>query len=149
MPIIYAVVARGPRVLCEYALSSGNFATIARKILEKLPEQREDRHSYEYDEHVFHVLVDGDLVFMCMCDHDFGRVLPFHFLNEVRKRWLNHGSEQLTVSFGSPGGNVRARATTHCAHGTRRRRTRARMTRAPSPRARAHRRASRTCCEIR
>lgn len=108
MPIIYAVVASTPEglsshVLCEYATSSGNFANIARKILDKLDWSGEPRRSYTYDEHVFHLLRDDtELVFMCMCDHAFGRVLPFQFLNEIRTRWHGHvnsyGLPQLAAS---------------------------------------------------
>mmetsp|Transcript_5725 Transcript_5725/g.15030 ORF Transcript_5725/g.15030 Transcript_5725/m.15030 type:complete len:153 (+) Transcript_5725:96-554(+) len=109
MPIIYAVVARGSRVQAEYAATSGNFATIARKILERVQSEGEEtRRSYAYDGHVFHILVDQELVFMCMCDTEFGRVLPFQFLNEICKRWRASRGDNLTVSFA--GGNVRARA---------------------------------------
>lgn len=107
MPIIYAVVARGSRVQVEYAATSGNFATIARKILERVESESgaDARRSYAYDGHVFHILVDEELVFMCMCDEEFGRVLPFQFLGEIRKRWRTSRGDNLTVSFA--GGNVR------------------------------------------
>jgi len=68
MPIIYAVVARGSRVQVEYAATSGNFATIARKILERVQSESgaDARRSYAYDGHVFHILVDDELIYMCM-----------------------------------------------------------------------------------
>jgi vesicle-associated membrane protein 7 len=109
MPIIYALVARGSRVQVEYAATSGNFASIARKILERVQsEGDEPRRSYQFDGHMFHVIVDGDLLFLCMCDSDFGRVLPFQFLGEIRKRWRANRGDNLTISFA--GGNVRAHA---------------------------------------
>jgi hypothetical protein len=37
MPIIYALVARGTNVLAEHTTTSGNFTTITRKLLEKIP----------------------------------------------------------------------------------------------------------------
>ena len=35
--IIYALVARGTCVLAEFTTTSGNFTTVTRRILEKLP----------------------------------------------------------------------------------------------------------------
>ena len=52
--IIYALVARGTCVLAEFTTTSGNFTTVTRRILEKIP--REDaKMSYVYDSHVFHL----------------------------------------------------------------------------------------------
>jgi vesicle-associated membrane protein 7 len=39
MPIIYSVVSRGSTVLAEYTTTSGNFTTVTRRILEKIPAQ--------------------------------------------------------------------------------------------------------------
>ena len=40
-----------------------------------------------YDAHIFHYTVEGGLVFMCMADGDFGRRLPFAFIDDVVRRW--------------------------------------------------------------
>lgn len=115
MPIIYAVVAKGSRVQAEYAATSGNFATVARKILERVASEGggDTRRSYSYDGHVFHILVDEELIVMCMCDNEFGRVLPFQLLGEIRKRWRSsRGGDNLTVSFA--GGNVRDGLSSNC-----------------------------------
>jgi hypothetical protein len=37
--IIYALVARGTCVLAEFTTTSGNFTTVTRRILEKLPSE--------------------------------------------------------------------------------------------------------------
>jgi hypothetical protein len=47
MPIIYALVARGTNVLAEHTTTSGNFTTITRKLLEKIPADAQ-RMSYVY-----------------------------------------------------------------------------------------------------
>ena len=39
MTILYALVARGNTVLAEYTFTSGNFPTITRVLLGKIPEQ--------------------------------------------------------------------------------------------------------------
>ena len=37
--IIYALVARGTCVLAEFTTTSGNFTTVTRRILEKIPSE--------------------------------------------------------------------------------------------------------------
>jgi hypothetical protein len=48
MPIIYALVARGPTVLAEHASTTGNFAKVTQSILEKIPATN-SKMSYVYD----------------------------------------------------------------------------------------------------
>jgi vesicle-associated membrane protein 7 len=93
MPIIYALVARGTCVLAEYTATSGNFATITRRLLEKIPEDAE-RMSYVYDRHVFHYMVHSRLVFLCMSDEQFGTRIPFVFLEDVKNRWFSTYANQ-------------------------------------------------------
>uniref|UniRef100_A0A7S0J027 V-SNARE coiled-coil homology domain-containing protein n=1 Tax=Calcidiscus leptoporus TaxID=127549 RepID=A0A7S0J027_9EUKA len=101
MPIIYSLVARGTCVLAEFTGTSGNFTTVTRRILEKLP--REDsRMSYVYDSHVFHYLVANGLVYLCMAGEDFGRRLPFAFLEDVARKWMDMYGErgQTALAYG-------------------------------------------------
>ena len=84
--IIYALVARGTCVLAEFTMTSGNFTTVTRRILEKLPSE-DSKMSYVYDSHIFHYAVSGGLVFLCMADSEFGRRVPFAFLDDVIRRW--------------------------------------------------------------
>jgi len=94
MPIIYSLVSRGTCVLAEFTSTSGNFTTVTRRILEKIP-RTDSRMSYVYDQHVFHYIVSGGLVYMCMADEAFGRRLPFVFLEEINRRW--------TIRYGDMG----------------------------------------------
>lgn len=89
MPIIYSLVSRGAIVLAEHASSKGNFTTVARRILEKLPATagQNQKMSYVYDKHLFHYVIDGDLVFLCMAEEDFGRSIPFAFLEDIKNRF--------------------------------------------------------------
>jgi vesicle-associated membrane protein 7 len=48
MPILYALVARSKHVLAEYTSSHGNFPTVTRVLLSKIPEQ-DGKMSYVYD----------------------------------------------------------------------------------------------------
>ncbi|KAJ3256857.1 Vesicle-associated membrane protein [Boothiomyces macroporosus] len=53
--IIYAAISRGPTVLVEHAITTGNFASISTVILEKVP-QGDSQVSYSYDQYFFHIL---------------------------------------------------------------------------------------------
>lgn len=45
--------------------------------------------SYVYDRHVFHYIVEDGLVYLCMADEEFGRRVPFAFLEDIKGRWIN------------------------------------------------------------
>lgn len=72
MPLIYAIVANGTVVLAEHSSNTGNFANVARRILEKIP-PKDSRMSYVYDRHIFHIMVYDSITYLCMADEDFGR----------------------------------------------------------------------------
>jgi len=86
MPIIYSVVARGSVVLAEYSITSGNFTTIATRILGKIP-LNDNKMSYVADRHIFHYIVEDGLTYLCMADEEFGRRLPFAFLEDIKNRF--------------------------------------------------------------
>lgn len=86
MPIIYSLVARGTCVLAEYTGTNGNFTTVTRRILEKIPSQN-DKMSYVYDRHIFHYIVDDGITYLCMADEEFGRRIPFAFLDDIKSRF--------------------------------------------------------------
>ena len=73
--IVYALVARETVILAEFAAGTGNFASITRKILEKIP-STDSRMSYVCDRHIFHIMVFDGLTYMCMAEEDFGRCAP-------------------------------------------------------------------------
>ena len=75
--IIYALVARGTCVLAEFTTTSGNFTTVTRRILEKLPQT--SRMSYAYDGYIFHYVVVGGLTFLCMADEALAAGFAFVF----------------------------------------------------------------------
>ncbi|GAM22766.1 hypothetical protein SAMD00019534_059410, partial [Acytostelium subglobosum LB1] len=86
MPIIYALVARGPLVLAEFTNTTGNFQTITRRILDLIP-PNDTKMSYVYEKYIFHYLVQDSLTYLCMADQEFGRRIPFLFLDDVKNRF--------------------------------------------------------------
>uniref|UniRef100_A0A7S3F7G4 V-SNARE coiled-coil homology domain-containing protein n=1 Tax=Haptolina ericina TaxID=156174 RepID=A0A7S3F7G4_9EUKA len=97
MTILYSLVSRGTCVLAEFTTTSGNFTTVTRSILAKLPPQ-DTRMSYVYDDHTFHYIVDGGLVYLCMAEGALGRRIPFAFLEDIKNRWIDtYGDRGITA----------------------------------------------------
>lgn len=86
MPILYALVARKKAVLAEYTSSTGNFPTVTRVLLAKIPDN-DSKMSYVYDKHVFHYIVDQGITFLCMSDEGTKRRITFAFLEDIKKLW--------------------------------------------------------------
>jgi len=88
MPIEYALVGYGKRVLAEGMLNPGNHTVIARRILEKIP-KRAHKKSYSYEGHVFHYLAEDDgLVVLCMADANTGHRISFACLGDIKNRFV-------------------------------------------------------------
>ncbi|EGG17843.1 synaptobrevin domain-containing protein [Cavenderia fasciculata] len=87
MPLIYSLVARGSSVLAEFTNTTGNFTTITRRILDLIPPNTDTKMSYVYEKYIFHYLVNDSLTYLCMADQDFGRRIPFAFLEDVKNRF--------------------------------------------------------------
>ena len=64
--IVYSLVARGPVVLCDCSLVQGNSALVALSLLEKWQKNPENLASYVSDRHVFHVLTEDGLTYLCV-----------------------------------------------------------------------------------
>ncbi|EGC32919.1 hypothetical protein DICPUDRAFT_37568 [Dictyostelium purpureum] len=86
MPIIYSLVARGSSVLAEFTNTTGNFTTITKRILDLIP-PNDTKMSYVYEKYIFHYLVNDQLTYLCMADEEFGRRIPFAFLEDVKNRF--------------------------------------------------------------
>lgn len=81
--LIYSFVARGTTVLAEYTAFTGNFNTIANQCLAKLPPAN-NKHTYVCDHHTFNFLVEDGFTFLAVADEEFGRQIPFTFLERVK-----------------------------------------------------------------
>lgn len=101
MTILYALVARSTTVLAEYTFTSGNFPTITRVLLGKIPEN-DHKMSYVYDQYVFHYVVENKITFLCMADEGSKRRVPFAFLDDVKNRFFaTYGDRgQTAIAFG-------------------------------------------------
>jgi len=86
MPIIYSLISRGSTILAEYTDAAGNFTTVTQAILEKIPASN-GKMSYVYDRYLFHYISEDGLVYLCMADEEFGRRIPFAFLDDIKNRF--------------------------------------------------------------
>ncbi|ONK71310.1 uncharacterized protein A4U43_C04F7150 [Asparagus officinalis] len=92
MAILYALVARGTVVLAEFSAVTGNTGAVARRILEKLPQEQDSRMCFSQDRYIFHVLKADGLTFLCMANDTFGRRVPFSYLEDIHMRFMkNYG----------------------------------------------------------
>ncbi|XWS72973.1 hypothetical protein CRYUN_Cryun02cG0085800 [Craigia yunnanensis] len=73
MGIFYGMVARGQVVLAEFSTTQANASTIARQILEKMNEEKNDiNSSFSHDRYIFHVKRTDGLTVLCMADDASG-----------------------------------------------------------------------------
>ncbi|KAE8720808.1 VAMP714 protein [Hibiscus syriacus] len=92
MAILYALVARGTVVLAEFSAVTGNTGAVARRILDKLPEEADSRLCLSQDRYIFHILRSDGLTFLCMANDTFGRRVPFSYLEDIHMRFMkNYG----------------------------------------------------------
>mmetsp|Transcript_3999 Transcript_3999/g.10031 ORF Transcript_3999/g.10031 Transcript_3999/m.10031 type:complete len:253 (+) Transcript_3999:127-885(+) len=96
--ILYSLVSRGTCVLAEFTTTSGNFTTVTRSILAKLPSTN-TRMSYVYDSHIFHYIVKDGLVYLCMAEASFGRQVPFMFLEDIMCKWADNYGDRGTTAL--------------------------------------------------
>mmetsp|Transcript_7522 Transcript_7522/g.8756 ORF Transcript_7522/g.8756 Transcript_7522/m.8756 type:complete len:228 (+) Transcript_7522:122-805(+) len=89
MTILYALVSRQQTVLAENTNDSatGNFPTVTRVLLEKIPQQ-DGKMTYVYDDYVFHYIVENEICYLCMSDEKNKHRVPFAFLEDTKNNFL-------------------------------------------------------------
>lgn len=79
-------------MLAEFSAVTGNTGAVARRILEKLPEETESRLCFSQDRYIFHILRLDGITFLCMANETFGRRIPFSYLEDIHMRFMkNYG----------------------------------------------------------
>lgn len=89
MGIFYGMVARGNVVLAEFDSTQTNANSIARQLLEKIPNGNTSSNaSYSHDRFIFHIKINDGLTVVCMADDAYGRRIPFAFLEDIHQRFV-------------------------------------------------------------
>jgi len=86
MILIYCLVARGSVIISECANPNvtGNFVDVCKRVFRKVKSKKHaHKVTYVKEGHTFNFLLRNETTFMCMCDEEYGRVLPFNFLTEI------------------------------------------------------------------
>ncbi|XP_064631577.1 vesicle-associated membrane protein 7-like [Lineus longissimus] len=89
MTIVFSCIARGPTILCSHSSSYGNYDEVARSMLPNIPTRNDHRKSYSSNDIMFHVSVVNGIIYMCAAEQDFGKRMPYGFLDEIHKRFSN------------------------------------------------------------
>jgi len=91
--LLYGVIARRqgdskPVVLAEHTAEPGNFASIARRVLERVPEV-DGKTSFTVDPNVCHVTIDSGIIHMVMMKKKLGakKRVPFAFNDDIKKKF--------------------------------------------------------------
>jgi len=87
MTIVYALVSRQKTVLAEYTATLGNFPTVTRMLLAKIP-VADGKMTYVYDDYVFHYVVESGICYLCMSDEKNKHRLPYAFLQDLKDKFL-------------------------------------------------------------
>ena len=67
--------------------ATGNFPTVTRVLLEKIPQQ-DEKMTLVHDDYVFHYIVENGICYMCMSDEKNKHRIPFAFLEDTKNRFL-------------------------------------------------------------
>jgi vesicle-associated membrane protein 7 len=81
--------------------ASGNFATITRVLLDKIP-TTEGKHSYIHDDFIFHYVTDAGICYLCMSDDKNKHRVPLGFLEDIKQSFLSkfgYETPQTAIAF--------------------------------------------------
>ena len=88
--LLFSLVSRGAVVLAEQGSDKTEAARaaprVARRIIEKLSASN-NRVTYSQDSHLYHILCENGIIYLCMADESFGRRVPFAFLEDIKQRF--------------------------------------------------------------
>lgn len=87
--ILYSAVARPGVILVSDQRGDGDYESVVQNFLPNISGERNTKACYVYNQHTYHVLVEDMLIYICVCETEFGKNVPFSFLQEVRKKFTS------------------------------------------------------------
>ncbi|KAK1229437.1 hypothetical protein PQX77_007485 [Marasmius sp. AFHP31] len=88
MSLIHALVARGSTILAEHKAGSRDFSQATQTILSKIPPNN-SKLTYVWEQYLFHYVSEGGFTYLVMADDSAGRRMPFAFLAELQRQFLD------------------------------------------------------------
>eukprot|EP01084_Bolivina_argentea_P201622 344618_1 len=88
--IIYCLISRGRTViLTEYTDRTGNFEIVTRLLLKHMPlENKIMSYVYPKEKYVFHYIVEDGLIYLCMANEGFPRMIAFRLLEDIKNKFI-------------------------------------------------------------
>ncbi|XP_054714987.1 uncharacterized protein LOC129224540 [Uloborus diversus] len=87
--IVYSAVARAGVILVSCQRVAGDFETTVNAFLPNVPVERNTKTCYQSGIYNYHILVEDLLIYICAAESDFGKNVPFAFLNEIKSKFTN------------------------------------------------------------
>lgn len=87
--LYYALIARQRVILCDYALVQGSYEAAIQTALDRAITDGQTSISYEDGSLVYHLLMSGGLIYLCVADIVFDRPLAFSCLKELESSLYN------------------------------------------------------------
>jgi len=96
--IIYSCVANRDIILAEYGSKQGTFTQVVKRILEQIPNE-DNKLSYSFEKLYFHYIVSEGITYLCIADENFGRRIPFAYLDDIRERFKSQYRERAKATI--------------------------------------------------
>ncbi len=74
-------------ILCDHTAVSGDYESLVQGVLQGLS-ARDSKKSYLSGRYLFHVMVSGGIVYMCVTEATFEKVVAFSCLQELQRQLL-------------------------------------------------------------
>ncbi|KAJ4498827.1 VAMP/synaptobrevin-like protein [Lentinula lateritia] len=97
MSLIHALVAQGPTILAEHKAGSRDFSQATQTILSKIPPNN-SKLTYVWEQYLFHYVSEGGFTYLVMADDSAGRRMPFAFLAELQRKFLEAPSSSSSLN---------------------------------------------------
>ncbi|ESO89037.1 hypothetical protein LOTGIDRAFT_228972 [Lottia gigantea] len=110
MTIEFSCICKGTTVIASHQSGYGGYQDVVNSMLPNIQSTSNGKTTYASDNHSFHVLVDNGILFICAAEPSFGKLKPFTYLAEVKKRFASSG---LVVRASSAGPNELNRDFAH------------------------------------
>ncbi|KAF9235481.1 VAMP synaptobrevin-like protein [Melanogaster broomeanus] len=102
MSLLTALVARGSTVLAEYQAPGGrDFTHATQTILSKIPPNN-SKLTYAWEQYLFHYISDGGIIYLVMAQDSAGRKMPFAFLMDLQRKFIELPSSSSAVLTSTP-----------------------------------------------
>lgn len=90
MSLQYSCVKVEDGSTIDCALRGGSYSAQAQRVLAKIDPGYPRKASYQSDQFLFHVLVAGGVIFLCIADREYKQGLAFQFLDKIRVAYTSN-----------------------------------------------------------